>query len=70
MCAIFGSFDKSMLEILYEANKDRGNFASSVVCLSDDDQYIAKHEGDINFDKFNYAVLLSFRSKICRHKPI
>jgi len=55
MCAIFGSFDKSMLEVLYEANKQRGNFASSVVCLSDDDQYIAKHEGDINFDKFNYA---------------
>ena len=55
MCAIFGSFDKSMLEVLYEANKQRGNFASSVVCLSDDDQYIAKYEGDINFDKFNYA---------------
>ena len=55
MCAIFGSFDKTMLEVLYDANKERGNFASSVVCLSDDDQYIAKYEGDINFDKFNYA---------------
>jgi|TARA_R100000315_G_scaffold21697_2_gene7897 glucosamine--fructose-6-phosphate aminotransferase (isomerizing) len=44
-----------MLEVLYDANKERGNFASSVVCLSDDDQYIAKYEGDINFDKFNYA---------------
>jgi len=55
MCAIFGSFDKTMLEVLYDANKERGNFASSVVCLSDDDQYIAKYEGDVNFDKFNYA---------------
>ena len=55
MCAIFGSFDKTMLEVLYDANKERGNFASSIVCLSDDDQYIAKYEGDINFDKFNYA---------------
>ena len=55
MCAIFGSFDKTMLEVLYDANKERGNFASSVVCLSDDDQFIAKYEGDIDFDKFNYA---------------
>ena len=55
MCAIFGSFDKTMFEILYEANKQRGNFASSVVCVADDDEYIAKQEGSIDFDKFNYA---------------
>ena len=52
MCAIFGSFDKTMFEVLYEANKERGNFASSVVCLADEDQFVAKQEGDINFDKF------------------
>ena len=55
MCAIFGSFDKTMFEVLYDANKQRGNFASSVVCLADEDQFVAKQEGDINFDKFNYA---------------
>ena len=62
MCAIFGSFDKTMLEVLYDANKERGNFASSVVCLSDDDQYIAKYEGDINFDKWNYNTSHPFES--------
>ena len=55
MCAIFGSFDKTMFEILYEANKKRGNFASSVICLADDDQFVVKQEGNIDFDKFNYA---------------
>lgn len=55
MCAIFGSFDKTMFEILYEANKQRGNFASSVICVADDDQYITKQKGNINFDKFNYS---------------
>tara|TARA_R110002020_G_scaffold9197_2_gene36470 strand:- start:351 stop:1013 length:663 start_codon:yes stop_codon:yes gene_type:complete len=55
MCAIFGSFDKTMFEILYEANKQRGNFASSVICLADKDQSVYKQEGSINFDKFNYA---------------
>jgi len=55
MCAIFGSFDPSMWEILYEANKQRGNFASSLVCLTHDDQFIFKKEGDIDFDKIKYG---------------
>lgn len=50
MCAIFGSTNTSTFEILYEANKERGNFASSVVRLTKDDQWILKKEGDINFD--------------------
>jgi len=58
MCAIFGSFDKTMFEILYEANKERGNFASSVTCLPDpkydDDQYVVKQKGDVDFDKFKF----------------
>ena len=56
MCAIFGSFDTSMFEVLYDANKQRGNFASSVVSLSPDDreQYIRKKKGNINFDKHTY----------------
>ena len=46
MCAIFGSFDTSMFEVLYEANKKRGNFASSITSLSPDgeDQFIRKKE--------------------------
>ena len=56
MCAIFGSFDTSMFEVLYEANKKRGNFASSIVSLSpdDEDQYIRKKKGNIDFDKYTY----------------
>lgn len=53
MCAIFGSADVSVFEVLYEANKERGNFASSAVRLTVDDQWIIKTEGDINFDKVN-----------------
>lgn len=51
MCAIFGSADISTFEVLYDANKERGNFASSAVSLTSDDQLIMKAEGDINFDK-------------------
>jgi glucosamine 6-phosphate synthetase-like amidotransferase/phosphosugar isomerase protein len=55
MCAIFGSTDPSTFEVLYEANKERGNFASSVVRLVDDDQWILKKEGDIDMDKVNIS---------------
>ena len=41
--------------MLYEANKERGNFASSAVSLTSDDQLIMKVEGDINFDKVNIS---------------
>jgi glucosamine 6-phosphate synthetase-like amidotransferase/phosphosugar isomerase protein len=54
MCAIFGSFNTSMFEVLYEANKQRGNFASSIVSLSKDDQFIKKKKGDIDFDKYTH----------------
>lgn len=57
MCAIFGSFDSSMFEVLYEANKQRGNFASSIVSLSEDDQFIKKKQGDIDFDKYTHQPL-------------
>ena len=40
MCAIFGSTNLSTFEVLYEANKERGNFASSAVSLVHDDQLI------------------------------
>jgi glucosamine 6-phosphate synthetase-like amidotransferase/phosphosugar isomerase protein len=54
MCAIFGSFNTSMFEVLYEANKQRGNFASSIVSLSRDDQFLRKKKGNIDFDKYTY----------------
>tara|TARA_R110002051_G_scaffold267439_1_gene327400 strand:- start:1546 stop:2223 length:678 start_codon:yes stop_codon:yes gene_type:complete len=54
MCAIFGSFNNSMFEVLYEANKQRGNFASSVISLTKDDQLIRKKRGSIDFDKYTY----------------
>lgn len=55
MCAIFGSFTPSMTEVLYEANKSRGNFASSMVQIAPTDQYIYKKEGDIDFNKLDYS---------------
>ncbi len=50
MCAIFGAPEKSMLEVLYAANQDRGTFASSYVQLTYDDQFIYKKEGEIDFN--------------------
>ena len=55
MCAIFGSYTSSMTEVLYDANKSRGNFASSIVQIAPDDQYIFKKEGNIDFDKLKYS---------------
>ena len=55
MCAIFGSTNPSTFEILYEANKERGNFASSVVRLTRDDQLILKKEADIDFDSLDIS---------------
>ena len=54
MCAIFGGVETSIFEILYEANKQRGTFASSVVGLTENDQHVFKKSGGIDFDKFNY----------------
>tara|TARA_R110000787_G_scaffold125445_2_gene236577 strand:+ start:198 stop:875 length:678 start_codon:yes stop_codon:yes gene_type:complete len=54
MCAIFGGVKPSIFEILYEANKQRGTFASSVVGLTENDQHVFKKSGGIDFDKFNY----------------
>jgi glucosamine 6-phosphate synthetase-like amidotransferase/phosphosugar isomerase protein len=56
MCAIFGSINPSTFEILYEANKERGNFASSAVRLVNNDQLILKKEGDIDFDKVDLRL--------------
>jgi glucosamine 6-phosphate synthetase-like amidotransferase/phosphosugar isomerase protein len=51
MCAIFGSPDTTMVEILYQANKERGNFASSIVQLTEYEQHVLKKEGDIDFEQ-------------------
>ena len=51
MCAIFGSPHATMVEILYDANKERGNFASSIVQLTEYEQHVIKKEGDIDFEK-------------------
>ena len=57
MCSIYGSRDLSMFEVLFEANKDRGNFASSIVTLMTtpagivDDVSIRKEQNHINIEK-------------------
>jgi glucosamine 6-phosphate synthetase-like amidotransferase/phosphosugar isomerase protein len=55
MCAIFGCPDKTMLEVLYAANQDRGTFASSCVQLTYDDQFTLKKEGAIDYDDVNLS---------------
>lgn len=55
MCAIFGSFSKTMFEVLHEANKERGNFASSIVAIGIDDVYIGKYEGSPDLNKIDYS---------------
>ena len=57
MCAIFGSPNYSMFEVLYEANKQKGNFASSFITLMKnksgivDDVSIVKQQGYIDLVK-------------------
>jgi len=54
MCAIICSNNLSRFEVLYEANVQRGNFASGIMCLTDDlDQYVLKIQGSIDFDKIH-----------------
>lgn len=56
MCAIVGSCNLSRLEVLYEANVQRGNFSSGIICLTSDyDQNIVKVQGIIDFDKINLS---------------
>jgi glucosamine--fructose-6-phosphate aminotransferase (isomerizing) len=52
MCAIFTTRNLSKYEVLYEANKARGAFASGVLCLKDNNtQQTIKKEGAIDFNK-------------------
>ena len=52
MCSIIGANTLSKLEVLYEANVERGTFASSVLGLYNyDKQYVHKQEGIIEFNK-------------------
>jgi len=52
MCAIFSTPKLSKYEVLYQANLQRGNFASSVICLNGvNEQLIFKKAGSFNFDE-------------------
>jgi glucosamine 6-phosphate synthetase-like amidotransferase/phosphosugar isomerase protein len=61
MCAILGSRDVSMFEILYEANKTRGAFASSVCSLISDgngnvcDHWIGKFKNVFDIGKISFV---------------
>ena len=51
MCAIIGSTNVSKFEVLYEGNLPRGNFASGVVCLyNDNEQQVLKKQGSLDFN--------------------
>jgi glucosamine 6-phosphate synthetase-like amidotransferase/phosphosugar isomerase protein len=62
MCAIFGSKEQSMFEVLLEANKARGNFASSLVTLMKnpagqiDDVTVRKEQGVYTFEKLKLSA--------------
>jgi len=52
MCGISGTNNLSKLEVLYQANQDRGSFASGLICLKEgNSQTIIKQPGTFNFDK-------------------
>lgn len=52
MCAIFSCNNISKFEILYEANKERGKFASSVMVLTDtNEQGVYKCKGDLSIER-------------------
>lgn len=52
MCAIISSNNISKLEVLYEANVERGNFSTGIVGLYDqNEQQVFKKQGTVNFDQ-------------------
>lgn len=53
MCGIFGSFNTSKFEILDQANKVRGNFASGLFYHDNSNYDIQKTEGSFNWDDIN-----------------
>lgn len=62
MCAIIGADNLSQLEILYGVNCERGMYASSLVCLQENNQIVHKQEGEIKFgdhkldDSYDYFL--------------
>jgi len=56
MCGIFGSFNTSKFEILDQANKQRGNFASGLLYHNGEDYDIQKIEGGFNWNKIKLPV--------------
>lgn len=52
MCAIVGAKTVSKFEVLYDANLPRGNFATGILSLYDDNnQQVIKKQGTLNFDQ-------------------
>lgn len=52
MCAIIGTKTVSKFEVLYDANLPRGNFATGILSLYDDNnQQVIKKQGTLNFDQ-------------------
>lgn len=49
-----------MFEVLYEANKERGNFASSIVTIGGNIQYIYKTEGTYDLDRILYSESVQY----------
>jgi len=52
MCSIQGSSNVSKLETMYQANVDRGNFATGILSLFEgNEQAVLKQKGTVDFDK-------------------
>ncbi|NBP03895.1 MAG: hypothetical protein EBU90_28120, partial [Proteobacteria bacterium] len=58
MCAIYGSYNKTMFEILHEANRHRGAFASSICTIPSTKKkvMVVKTRTEFNFDKDPFIV--------------
>jgi glutamine phosphoribosylpyrophosphate amidotransferase len=61
MCAIIGANKTSKFEVLYQANLQRGNFATGILCLHGrNDQMTFKKEGTVNFDQVELDNLCDY----------
>jgi glucosamine--fructose-6-phosphate aminotransferase (isomerizing) len=57
MCGIYGSFNQSKFEVLEQANRSRGNFATGFCTITKDGSiYIVREKGVIDWEKIQLEV--------------
>lgn len=56
MCGIMGSARESMFEVMYEANKARGNFGSGLIILGETANLIIRKDDYFDFDAIGFTM--------------